>query len=117
MAAGEQGDLGAFTPLPNEVIVLIFKHIHEARDVCALGATGRLFCTLGYDQVLWRDLCLQYYGDEIKAINKHFDTMKGDWIWLYKSKVELKSLNGVGMKKVKNQGVLQGEWRDGKLEG
>jgi hypothetical protein len=111
-------NLGAFAPLPNEVITLVFKHMNSARDVCALSAAARLFYCLGNDQTLWRDMCLKHYGDQVVATtNKHFIAFGKDWIWLYKSKVELKVSTGVGMKKVQNRGTLQGEWAEDQLQG
>lgn len=110
-------DLGAFSPLPNEAITLIFRHVPSARDVCALASTARLFYSLGNDQSIWRDLCTKYFKDEIEASNKHASEFEKDWIWLYKSKVELKGTHGVGKKKVKNQGMLQGTWVNDMLEG
>lgn len=111
-------NLGAFAPLPNEVITLVFRHMSSARDVCALSAAARLFYCLGNDQTLWRDMCLKHYGDQVVATtNKHFLAFGKDWIWLYKSKVELKASTGVGMKKVQNRGTLQGEWAEDQLQG
>jgi hypothetical protein len=86
----------------------------SARDVCCLSASARLFYCLGNDQTLWRDMCLKHFDI---TTNKQFVAFGKDWIWLYKSKVELLSSNGVGMKKIQNRGLLQGQWADDQLEG
>jgi len=110
----DESVLGFFSRLPNEVIGLVFKHIDSAKDVCSLSSCARLFYILGSDQMLWGNLCAKHID---MSANKNFKASGKNWTWLYKSKVELKMNDGVGMKKIAGRGMLQGEWVNGQLEG
>lgn len=111
-------DDGPLTLMPNEIIMRIFRRLDSAKDVCALSAAARLFHCLGTDQALWRHMCSRHHGDRLLATtNRHLFDFGKDWIWLYKSKLELQGDSGVGAKQIEGQGALQGEWIDGKLQG
>jgi len=43
--------------LPQEVLLMIFRHLDTAEDLCAVSAVCKVFNVVSADDILWRPLC------------------------------------------------------------
>lgn len=80
-------DSGAFSVLPDELVIVVMLTTGDAMSVMRLGVTCQRMLRVAADSILWQRLCLARCPRS--SLHENFAAFGKDWKWVYRALVPL----------------------------